>query len=139
MNNASTSPPIIRVLCVDDLVDVTAALRMIIGTDPSMLCVGCLSSANDLVAEILGRQPRPDVVIVDASMPGRDPLSAIAELATRCPETSAIVFSGHDDEAFIDRATRAGAWSCVSKSSDPKAILQAVREVVARGPRAAPL
>ena len=133
MNAILASPPVIRVLCVDDLPDMTAALRLIIGTDPSMICIGCLSSASDLVREVEQRDLRPDVLILDATMPGTDPFAAMRELADRFPDTRAIIYSGYDDPDFTDRAMEAGAWRCVSKHEEPMAILRAIREV-ATGP-----
>ena len=124
-----------RVLCVDDLPDVAAALRLIIQSDPSMECVGCLNSADDLVGEVRGRDPRPDIVVLDATMPGRDPMEAMKDLATECPSTRTIIYSAHDDPEFVSRAKGAGAWGCVSKHAEPRELMQAVRDVGAGRPR----
>lgn len=118
-----------RVLCVDDNPDMTAAMRMLIDTEPRMECVGCLSSADRLVHEL--RRLRPDVVLLDATMPGKDPLQAISEIAAEFPAIRTIVLSGHDDPAFIERAGSAGARGCLSKRDEPGTILRAVREVAA--------
>jgi two-component system, NarL family, invasion response regulator UvrY len=120
-----------RVLCVDDRKDVADSLRLIISSEPTMQCVGCLASANDLVEQVQNCDPRPDVVILDATMPGKDPLVAIEELAVACPSTRAIVYSGRDDAALVRRAREKGAWAFVSKHDDPRALLRAVREVAA--------
>lgn len=125
------SAPPTRVLCVDDNPDMTAALRLIIGSDPSMVCVGCLASASDLIAEVRRLHPPPDVLILDATMAGTDPFTAMKELAAECPGTRAIIYSGHDDPSFVERAVNAGAWGCVSKHEEPEAIVRAVREVAA--------
>lgn len=71
------------------------------------------------------------MLIHDANMPGMDPLAAMQALAVACPGTRAIIYSGHDDQAFVDHAVDAGAWGCVSKHDEPEAILRAVREVAA--------
>src|SRR5258705_7049319 len=91
----SHDQPSIGVLCVDDQPDVTATMRLVIDCDPKMRCVGCLASADHLVEEV--RTLKPDVVLLDASMPGRSPFEAMSELATRFPDVKAIVFSGYDD------------------------------------------
>ncbi len=127
--NAQAAAGPTRVLCVDDRPDVAAAMRLIIQSDLSMTCVGCLSSADNLLTEVRGRDPRPDVVVLDATMPGRDPMDAMRELAAECPSTRTIIYSGHGDQEFIDRAMEAGAWGCVSKDAEPSALLQAVRDV----------
>lgn len=121
----------ISVLCVDDNPDVAAGMRMLIESDPSMRCVGCLGSADGFVEFMQGQHPAPDVVLLDATMPGSDPFVIMQELAGSRPGTRTIIFSGHDDPAFVERAIDAGAWGCVSKHDEPTAILQAVREVAA--------
>jgi len=119
-----------RVLCVDDRPDVATAMRLLIQS-ASMECVGCLDSADDLVDEVQRRDPRPDVVILDATMPGKDSMTAMAELAAACPDTRTIIYSGYDDAALVRRAREAGAWGCVSKHDEPKALLRAVKDVAA--------
>jgi DNA-binding NarL/FixJ family response regulator len=99
-----------------------------------MECVGCLGSANDLVAEVRGRDPRPDVAVLDANMPGRDPMQAMKELTAEWPSTRTIIYSAHDGPAFISRARDAGAWGCVSKHAEPKELVRAVRDVAAGRP-----
>lgn len=129
------APVPIRVLCVDDSPDITMVMRIVIESAPMMECVGCLSSADHLVEEArrLTAPPNPKslVVLLDATMPGKNPLAAMSELATDFPEIKMIIYSAHDDEAFIDRAMDAGAWGCVSKNDHPDTVLRIVREVAA--------
>jgi DNA-binding NarL/FixJ family response regulator len=119
----------IRVLCVDDHADIRNVLRMVIDAQDDMTCVGCLSSANTLVDE--ARRLHADIVLLDVSMPGKDPFEAILELTAGTPEIRTVVFSGWDDIDKIERATNAGASGWVSKDADPDTIIQATREVAA--------
>lgn len=138
-SSPSPSASKIRVLFVDDNQDLTVVLHMIIDAEPDMQCVGCLASADHLVAEVRrlctkAPAPTPDaathlVVILDATMPGKDPLEAMSELAAAFPHVQTIIYSGHDDPRFIDRAINAGAWQYVSKREEPTALTRAVREV----------
>jgi DNA-binding NarL/FixJ family response regulator len=140
--SASGAEVKIRVLCVDDSRDMTAVLKMMVDAEPDMTCVGCLASADNLIAEARRvsatpsnpspTPPTPLVIILDATMPGKDPLTAMRELAAELPWVRTIIYSGYCDRAFIDRAIAAGAWACVSKSEEPAAITRAVREVAAR-------
>src|SRR5688572_8240221 len=81
-----------RVLCVDDLPDITALIRLIIDAEGTMQCVGCLESANHLVDEVR-RLGGVDVVLLDATMPGRDAFEAMSELAREFPQTRALIYS----------------------------------------------
>jgi DNA-binding NarL/FixJ family response regulator len=126
-----------RVLCVDDNHDMTAVMRMVIDAEPGMQCVGCLGSADKLRDEVrrLHAPPQghaPLVILLDATMPGKSPFLAMTEVAAEFPDARTIIYSGHDDPAFIERALEAGAWDCISKRDDPEAIVRAVKEVVAR-------
>jgi DNA-binding NarL/FixJ family response regulator len=96
-----------------------------------MECVGCLPSADGLIEEVHRQTPPPDVVLLDATMPGRSAFDALAELVVLSPNTRAIICSGYDDPAFINRAVNAGAWGCISKHDEPTTILRAVRAVAA--------
>ncbi len=133
---ASVSTAKIRVLCVDDSRDMTAVLKMMIDAEPDMQCVGCLASADNLIAEARrvsttpsSPSPTPLVVILDATMPGKDPLEAMSEMAVALPWVRTIIYSGYDDPGFIRRAIDAGACGCVSKREEPAAITRAVREL----------
>ena len=121
--------PQVRVLCVDDLIQVREVLRVLVDREPDLECVGCKESADNLVNE--ARNLNADIVLLDATMPGCDPFGAMSELSRELPNVRTIVVSGRDDGAFIDRAMEAGAWGCVSKYDPPEAIVRAVREVAA--------
>jgi DNA-binding NarL/FixJ family response regulator len=119
------------VLCVDDAPDVIRMLRMMIAGEPTLLCVGLLSSADRLVEEAVAH--RPHVVLLDLTMPGRDPLAALEELSRTCPSARVLGFSGFDDRARVNAVIEAGGWGLVSKDSGGwEAILAAIQQV-ARG------
>ena len=117
----------VKVLYVDDNPDLGRLYRVVINGQKGMECVGCLEAADHLIAEV--ERTRPDVVLIDLTMPGRDPLDAIRELARSYPDTRAIVFSGLDDAATVDRAVEAGAWGYVSKSREIHDVVDAIRRV----------
>lgn len=122
----SSTPGTIRVACVDDHESIRSVMRLVIDSESDMKCVGCLSSCNDLVNEI--RLLNPDVVLLDATMPGVNPLTAMADLKEKMPSVKTIIFSAHDNQSFIDSVMRAGAWGYISKNDEPALILRAVRE-----------
>ncbi|HYF15986.1 MAG TPA: response regulator [Phycisphaerales bacterium] len=116
----------LRVLCVDDSPDVGTVMERMINGDPRMECVGLLSCA-DALSEEVGRL-HPDVVLLDATMPGKDPFVAMGEVRAQFPEVKTFIFSGHDDPAFVAKAVGAGAAGCISKDKDSKEILRTLRD-----------
>lgn len=125
------SPRLTRVLCVDDNPDMTQVTRMMIDADPAMRCVGCLGTADHLIVKVRAMTERPDIVLLDATMPGADPIEVLRAFALEFTEVRTIVLSGHEDPALLALARDAGARGFVSKSKEPEAILHAVREVAA--------
>ena len=117
----------IKVLCVDDSPDIARLMHMSIDAEPDLSSVGFLLTADDLVDEVA--RSKPNVVLLDLTMPGKSPLAALGELNEAHPETKTIVYSGYDDEESITRAVDSGAWGYVSKHHDLKAILDAIRRV----------
>lgn len=118
-----------RVLCVDDSADITLVMKMVIGTDAGLEFVGCLGSADQLIEKV--KRMNPHVVVLDATMPGKDPLVVMKEMSAECPDVRTIIYSGHADQAFLERIRDAGAWGFVSKNDEADAILKAVHAVAA--------
>lgn len=116
-----------RILVVDDSDDLASMLSVLLGGEPDMECAGRLSSADALAGVLAER--RPDVVLMDLTMPGRDPLDAMADASARFPESRFIVLSGYDDPRRVDEAVDRGAWGFVSKHGDMEKLLGAIRAV----------
>jgi len=126
----------LRVVCADDNVLIADAMQQIIDLDPDMQCVGCFHNADHLLDEMA--RLRPDVLVLDLKMPGRNPLDALREMTAHLPEVRTIVCSGMDDRSSVRVAREAGAWGYVPKDGNVMAILQAIRRVAA-GERALPI
>lgn len=71
----------------------------------------------------------PDVVIMDLSLPGMGGLEAIKRIVARDDNARILVFSMHEDVAFVEQALQAGAKGYITKSSAPEVLLDAVREI----------
>jgi|TARA_R110002096_G_scaffold14172_4_gene49543 DNA-binding NarL/FixJ family response regulator len=101
--------------------------------------VGMLNEADDIVVIGHSGDPRegvdgalssrPDIVLVDLKMPGMNGLAVIGELATRLPQAGLIVFTMHDNPAYVWETMSAGARGYVLKSADKSDLLRAVRAV----------
>lgn len=92
-----------------------------------MACVGTLPRADDL-GVTLSNTPS-DVVLLDLSMPGKDPIAALREISASYPQTRVIIFTGHSERERVDLAFDAGAWGYVSKSQPTERLIQAIRGV----------
>jgi DNA-binding NarL/FixJ family response regulator len=121
--------PRIRVLCVDDSTMFTSAWERLLSRQEDMECAGSLDRADELLTK--ARDSKADVVLLDLTMVGRDPLEAMAELKTACPQIKVVVCSGYSDRGRREQATKAGASGYVDKVDQPSRILDTLRRVTA--------
>jgi two-component system invasion response regulator UvrY len=77
---------------------------------------------------------RPDVVVMDLSMPGMGGMEAVRRLLAQDPKARVLALSAHEDTAHPRRVLRAGALGYLAKRSAPEALIEAVR-TVAHGDR----
>jgi DNA-binding NarL/FixJ family response regulator len=93
-----------------------------------------LGEASDGLEVIdLVQRVRPDVVLLDLSMPTLNGIGAVREISRVAPEVKVIVLTMHTEEHYILEALRAGVKGCVSKTQAPEHLLQAIREVCRGG------
>ncbi|MFO0874925.1 MAG: response regulator transcription factor [Phycisphaerales bacterium] len=129
MTNESTGTRI-TLLVVDDNADLAMAVHMSFEEHPTIESIGWID-ASDLIVETVLAQ-RPDVMLLDLTMPGVDPLEALRELRARGAPLKVIAFSGYDDAETVRLARAAGADAFLGKSADPDRIAKAVADVCGR-------
>jgi DNA-binding NarL/FixJ family response regulator len=122
---------VIRVLIVDDHAIVRTGLSQLLGTADDLELVGATGSGADAVT--LAAELRPDVVLMDLSMPGTDGISATAQIVAANPDAHVLVLTSFSDQARILDALQAGAEGYLLKHSEPEVILAGIREIVAGG------
>jgi DNA-binding NarL/FixJ family response regulator len=122
--------PQIRLLLVDDNKRLTSAWERLIGQQPDMELVGTLDRADGLVGA--AQEKSVDVILIDLTMEGRDPLEAVAEVTRECPGIHTLIYSARSRSEWHDQAKRAGAKDFLDKADDPNAILEAIRRVSRR-------
>ena len=100
-------------------------LARLMSFETDLTCVGELRCADRLVAEVGALSP--DVVLIDLTMPGRDPLSAIRELKLSGSVCRVLVYSGHDDDETKASAMAAGADGVLGKDQAYEVVIGAIR------------
>ncbi|WP_409062169.1 response regulator [Streptomyces sp. SYP-A7185] len=117
----------VRVVIVDDEQLVRMALRLVIDGEPDLTVVAEAADGNAAITVV--DEERPDVVLMDVRMPGRDGLSATRELLTRPEPPRVLMLTTFDSDDLVLGALRAGALGFVLKDTQPPQILDAVRTV----------
>jgi len=118
---------VIRVLIADDHGIVRSGLRMLIDRQADMEVV---AEADDGVAALeLTQVHRPDVAVVDVSMPRMTGLQAAHEIRAYVPDTRVLLLSMHDDERYFLEGLAAGAAGYVLKRAADTDLIGAVRTV----------
>lgn len=77
----------------------------------------------------LARYYHPEVVLLEIDMPRLDGIEATRRISAMSPKVRPLIVARRDDEALQIEALRAGAWGFLTKGSDPRAVVQAVRAV----------
>ncbi|MGA5895175.1 response regulator [Streptomyces venetus] len=126
----------VRVVIVDDEQLVRMALRLVIDGEPDLTVVA--EAADGDAAITVVDEQRPDVVLMDVRMPGRDGLSATRELLTRPAPSRVLMLTTFDSDDLVLGALRAGALGFVLKDTQPPRILDAVRTVADGNPVLSP-
>jgi DNA-binding NarL/FixJ family response regulator len=121
----------LRILLADDHVTVRQGLKMLIDSQDDMTVV---SEASDGTAAIeQARTLRPDVVVMDISMPGMNGLVATRTLKQIQPDSVIVILTRHGDDAYLQELLRAGADGYVLKQSAASELLQAIRATAVHG------
>ena len=117
----------LRILLADDHVTVREGVKMIINAQADMEVVAEAADGRVAVAE--AQAVRPDVVVMDVSMPRVNGLKATETLTQCCPEVKVLALTRHQDDGYLQQLLRAGAAGYVLKQSRPAELLQAIRAI----------
>lgn len=120
----------IRILLADDHKLMRSGLRLLIEQQPDLTVVGEAADGREAVA--LAKSLRPDVAVMDISMPNLNGIEAAQQITQSHAELAVIVLSMHPDESYVLRALKAGAKGYLLKDSAESDLITAVR-AVARG------
>src|SRR5678809_49919 len=115
----------IRVLLVEDHETVREGLRLLLDSQADMEVVAEASDGRTAVE--FNERLRPQVVVMDLSMPEMNGLQATQAIKRSHPGTAIVALTRHDDAAFVDELKQAGASAYVLKQSASRELLDAVR------------
>ncbi|MBI4458610.1 MAG: response regulator transcription factor, partial [Acidobacteria bacterium] len=113
----------IRILLADDHQIVRQGLRRILEENPDMEVVGEASDGRQAVQMAL--ETKPQVVVMDLSMPQMNGMEAIRQLSKRLPSTKVLVLSMYSDESYVVQVLEAGATGYLLKDSADTDLMQA--------------
>lgn len=120
----------IRILLADDHQLMRSGLRLLIEQQADLTVIGEAADGREAVA--LAKSLRPDVAVMDISMPNLNGIEAAHQITQSHAELAVIVLSMHPDESYVLRALKAGAKGYLLKDSAESDLIAAVR-AVARG------
>jgi DNA-binding NarL/FixJ family response regulator len=118
---------VIRVLIADDQTLVRDGFRMILDAQDDIEVVG--EAADGLEAVARSRELRPDIVLMDIRMPGRDGLEATRELLRESPETHVLILTTFDLNEYVYEAMKAGASGFLLKDVPRSQLIEGIRTV----------
>ncbi|MBI2795267.1 MAG: response regulator transcription factor [Gemmatimonadetes bacterium] len=127
----SDAPRPIRLLIVDDHAVVRQGIRHVLEAEEGFEIVAEAANADEAIARVAS--DRPDVILLDITMPGRSGLDAVRPLLEAAPAVRILMLSVHDAAEYVLRAVRAGAHGYVRKDTTPADLRAAIRAVHAGG------
>ena len=119
------------IVLVDDHKIMRDGIRAILQHGGEFTVVGEAESGADAVQ--LCKELRPEVVLMDISLPGLNGIEATTELLRHCPATKVVILSMYDDEHSVVSAIRSGARAFVLKKASDNDLLDALRTVAKGG------
>ena len=124
----NNTPAPIKVFSVEDHPTFRKGLAEILRGERDLKVCGHAGTATEALRSIA--RLRPDLVLVDITLPGKSGLDLIKELRARDGAIKILVLSMHDEAIYATRVLRAGGNGYIMKQEDPEEIIRAVRDVL---------
>ncbi len=122
----------VRILVADDHEVVREGVRALIERQPDLEVCGFALTGSEAVD--LAVKTRPDVVVLDLTMPELDGVEAIRQIRKAAPDTEVVVFSAHRSEDLIEEVFEAGAKSYIEKTDASRDLVAAIRSLAEHKP-----
>jgi DNA-binding NarL/FixJ family response regulator len=121
----------IKVLLADDHSIVREGLRKVLEESSEIQVIAEAADGETALDKALSF--KPDVAVVDISMPGMDGLEVVTRLKSYCPGIPVLILTMHEEEQYVIRAMEAGAMGYVTKQSAPEQLVAAVKKLYGGG------
>jgi DNA-binding NarL/FixJ family response regulator len=127
----------LRILVVDDHEVVRSLLRHVLEAESGWEVCGEASNGDEAVER--SRTLHPDIVVMDAVMPGRNGFDATREIVRSTPEMPVVITTLYEYPEVLRQAQRSGALGCVGKSKTTSLLIPAVKSAIDHQPFFPPL
>jgi DNA-binding NarL/FixJ family response regulator len=121
----------IAVLLVDDHAVLRETLRLLFDAQPDLRVVGEAGSGAAAVEAAV--RLLPDVVVMDAAMPGLNGIEATRRMREQAPAARVLILSAHDEDSAVLAGLEAGAAGWLHKSAPSSEVIEAIREIQRNG------
>jgi DNA-binding NarL/FixJ family response regulator len=122
---------LMRVLIVDDHPVIRRGLKDILSEQKEIEV--CAEAGNAAEALELARKNKPDIVLMDITMPGRSGVEALQDIKREFPHMPVLMLSIHPEDQYALRSLKAGASGYLTKESAPDELMKAIAKAVAGG------
>ena len=121
----------LRIFIADDHALVREGLRLLIESQPDMEVVGVAESGQEAVQKAC--QLRPDLIVMDISMPGLSGVKASEQLKEECPEVKILVLTAHEEIGYLNRLLHLGVSGYLLKRAAGEELIHAIRTAISGG------
>jgi DNA-binding NarL/FixJ family response regulator len=121
----------LRILVADDHAVIRKSVRELLESHSQFEVCGEARDGAEAVAE--AQRLKPDVVVLNITMPVLDGIAAAREITVKLPESAIVILSSHADKHFVEQAKKSGARAYVAKSKAGEALVRAIEAAVIDG------
>lgn len=117
----------IGICIIEDILDIQQGLRSVIESDERLYWIRSFETAEEAIEHI--PKLKPDVVITDINLPGKNGIECVSELKNIDSEIQFIMFTIYEDNDQVFEALKAGATGYILKNTSPEKIVEAILEL----------
>jgi DNA-binding NarL/FixJ family response regulator len=125
-----------RIVIAEDHRILREGLRSLLSSNPDLEVVGEAENGREAIGR--AEELKPNLILMDLSMPKMDGLDAIAEIKNRCPDTKVLVLTIHKAEEYVYASLKAGADGYLLKDATQSELMLAVENVLGNKPYISP-